>query len=257
MATDLAPVPAVAADRPADDLGLDRDFVRMLARLPFIALGMILAAWLGQQFSPLVPVVMLCVGMILAAVIDGIAFKVPNWLTLSMILAGWGFGVLNSFGVTIGPGPIEAAFRSDFPASGGISASLLGTLVAFGLLFPVFLIGGMGQGDVKMQAGFGAWVAALYGSNEGLWTIVYAICAGYIVGGILAFGMMMLRGQVHRNLSNIREIIRDLRVLVTMGPGAAHQRAHQRRATWHRLPYGIPLCIGFVGTIIYLHWVNS
>ena len=54
-----------------------------------------------------------------------------------------------------------------------------------GLLFPVFLIGGMGQGDVKMQTGFGAWVAALYGSHEGLWTIVYAVCAGYIVGGIL------------------------------------------------------------------------
>jgi prepilin peptidase CpaA len=257
MATELAPPPGISAKTPADDLGIDREFLLMLARLPFIALGMIVAAWVGQKFSPLVPVVMLCAGMILAAVIDGIAYKVPNWLTLSMILAGWGIGILNSFGVGIGPGPIEAAFRGDFPASGGIGASLLGSLVAFGLLFPMFLIGGMGQGDVKMQTGFGAWVAVLYGSNEGLWTIVYAICAGYLVGGVLALGMMLLRGQALRNLNNAREILRDLRVLVTMGPGAAHQRAHQRRATWHRLPYGIPLCIGFVGTIIYLHWINS
>ena len=58
----------------------------------------------------------------------------PNWLTLSMILAGWGIGLLNTFGVAIGPGPIDAAFRGDFPASGGIGASLLGTLVGFGLL---------------------------------------------------------------------------------------------------------------------------
>jgi prepilin peptidase CpaA len=257
MATEVAPLATITADRPADDLGLDRDFVRMLAKLPFIAVGIILAAWIGQQFSPLVPVVLLCLGMILAAVIDGIAFKVPNWLTLSMILAGWGIGILNSCGVSIGPGPIESALRSDFPASGGIGASLLGTLVGFGLLFPVFFIGGMGQGDVKMQTGFGAWVAALYGSHEGLWTVVYAVCTGYIVGGILALIMMLLRGQALRNLNNAREILRDLRVLVTMGPGAAHQRAHQRRPTWHRLPYGIPLCIGFVGTIIYLHWVNS
>ena len=115
----------------------------------------------------------------------------------------------------------------------------------------------MGQGDVKMQTGFGAWVAALYGSHEGLWTIVYAVCAGYIIGGILGLAMMMLRGQLHRNLGNVREIFRDLQVMVTMGPGAAHQRAHQRRATWHRLPYGIPLCIGFVGTLIYLHWIHK
>ena len=255
MAADLAP-PVVSA-RATDDLRIDRDFQRMLAKLPFIAAGMVLAAWIGQQISPLAPVVLLCAGMILAAVIDGIAFKVPNWLTLSMILAGWGIGLLNTFGVAIGPGPIDAAFRGDFPASGGIGASLLGTLVGFGQLFPVFFIGGMGQGDVKMQTGFGAWVAAMYGSHEGIWTIVYAVCAGYIVGGILGLAMMLLRGQLHRNLGNVREIVRDLRVLVTMGPGAAHQRAHQRRPTWHRLPYGIPLCIGFVGTLLYLHWVSG
>ena len=154
MATEIAPAPTSVSR--ADDLGLDRDFLRVLARVPFIAVGMMLAAALGQQISPLVPVVLLCLGMILAAVIDGIAFKVPNWLTLSMILAGWGLGALNSFGLSVGPGPIDAAFRGDFPASGGVGASLLGSLVAFGLLFPVFLIGGMGQGDVKMQTGFGA-----------------------------------------------------------------------------------------------------
>ena len=109
--------------------------------------------------------------MILAAVIDGVKFKVPNWLTLSMILAGWGIGALNSLGVTVGPGPVDPSLRDLFPASGGIGSAVLGSLVAFALLFPVFAIGGMGQGDVKMQAGFGAWIGALYGSHEGLWTV--------------------------------------------------------------------------------------
>lgn len=245
------------AARPTDDLGIDRAFVTMLARLPLIAAALVLAAWAGQQFSPLVPVVILCAAMILAAVIDGVAFKVPNWLTLSMILAGWGIGLCNTFGWTIGSGPIDPAYQSAFPASGGITASLLGTLVGFGLLFPVFFIGGMGQGDVKMQTGFGAWTAAIYGSNEGLWTIVIAVCAGYIVGGILGIAMMLIRGQLHRNLRNVREIVRDLRIMVTMGPQAAHSRAQERRPTWHRLPYGIPLCIGFVGTILYRHWLAS
>ncbi len=252
MATDLA-APARPAD-PADDLGIDRAFLMMLARLPVIAAGMVLAAWLGQKFSPYVPVVLLCAGMVLAAVIDGVKFKVPNWLTLSMILAGWGLGALNSFGVTIGPGPVDPTLRDLFPADGGLSAAVLGSLVAFGLLFPVCALGAMGQGDVKMQTGFGAWVGALYGSHEGLWTVLYAICAGYIVGGIMGFLMIVLRGQLHRNLSNFKEIAADFRLLLTAGPKAAAQRAQRRRPTWHRLPYGIPLCVGFVGYLAYLHW---
>jgi prepilin peptidase CpaA len=249
MATDLAPRPETA-----DDLGIDREFLLMLARVPFIAAAWVLAAWLGQHLSPLVPVGLLCGGMILAAVIDGIKFKVPNWLTLSMILAGWGLGALNSLGITVGPGPIDPQLQSLFPASGGLSAALLGSLVAFCLLFPVCALGAMGQGDVKMQTGFGAWIGALYGSHEGTWTILYAICAGYIVGGILGLLMIVLRGQLHRNLSNFRDIVTDFRLLLTVGPKAAAQRAQQRRPTWHRLPYGIPLCIGFVGYLVYLHW---
>ncbi|MFO0810451.1 MAG: A24 family peptidase [Gemmataceae bacterium] len=255
MATDTATAPQATIPAP-DDLGIDREFLLMLARLPLIAAGMVLATWLSAKVVPVGPVVLLCAGMILAAVIDGIKFKVPNWLTLSMILAGWGLGALNSFGIAIGPGPVEAALREAYPASGGIGAALIGTVVAFFLLFPVFFLGGMGQGDVKMQAAFGAWVGALYGADEGLWTIVYAVCAGYIIGGILGFGMILLRGQLHRNLSNVKEIFADLKLMATAGPKAASQRAHARRATWHRLPYGIPLCIGFVGYLGYLHWWN-
>ena len=237
----------------AEDLGIDRAFVLMLARLPLIAVGLVVAAWIGQRMSPYAPVVMLCAAMILAAVIDGWKFKVPNWLTLSLILAGWGIGLLNGLGVTIGPGPVNSLLRDAFPASGGLTASLLGTLVAFGLLFPVYLIGGMGQGDVKMQAGFGAWVAALYGADEGLWTIVFAVIAGYLVGGVLGVLMMLARGQLHRNLGNVKEIFADFKVMAQAGVQAAAQRAQARRPTWHRLPYGIPLCIGFVGYLSYLH----
>lgn len=257
MANDTMTAPANSSATPApDDLGIDRDFLLMLAKLPFIAAAMVLTAWLSFKISPLGPVVLLCAGMILAAVIDGIKFKVPNWLTLSMILAGWGLGAINSYGGQVGPGPVEEALRAAYPASGGLGAAFVGTLVAFLMLFPVFFLGGMGQGDVKMQAAFGAWVAVLYGADEGLWTIVYAVCAGYIIGGILGLGMMMLRGQLHRNLANVKEIFADLKLMATAGPKAAADRAHARRATWHRLPYGIPLCIGFVGYLGYLHWWN-
>jgi prepilin peptidase CpaA len=102
--------------------------------------------------------------------------------------------------------------------------------------------------------GFGSWVGALYGASEGGWTIVWAVCAGMIAGGVIGLAMMALRSQFDRNAKNFREILTDLRLMVTAGPKVAAARAQARRPNWHRLPYGIPLCIGFVGYLVYLHW---
>jgi prepilin peptidase CpaA len=252
MAT--ATAPATTALPSDDSLGIDRPFLMMLARLPLIAAGFVLAAWIGHQVAPAAPTVLLCLGMIVAAVIDGWAFKVPNWLTLSLVLSGWGIGLLHDFGVAIGPGPIEPTEAALAPLGGGLGAAFLGTVIGFAMLFPALFLGGMGQGDVKMQMGFGSWVGALYGASEGGWTIVYAVCTGMIVGGVIGLAMMLLRGQLHRNLSNIKEIMTDLRLMVTAGPQAAASRAQSRRPSWHRLPYGIPLCLGFVGYLGYLYF---
>ena len=45
------------------------------------------------------PLVVICFGMILAAFIDGWALKVPNWVTLPLVLSGWMLGLLHDFGV--------------------------------------------------------------------------------------------------------------------------------------------------------------
>src|SRR5712692_8694543 len=95
------------------------------------------------------PLWVLSVAMIVAAVIDGWKLKVPNWLTFPLILSGWLLGLIHDFGWITG--------------SGGIGASLAGTALGFALLLPVYAIGGMGAGDVKMQMGFGAWVGAFFG----------------------------------------------------------------------------------------------
>ena len=43
----------------------------------------------------------------------------------------------------------------------------------------------------------------------------------------------------------------DLQTLVTDGPTKAAARANTRRPSWVRLPYGVPLCIGFLGYLWY------
>lgn len=183
------------------------------------------------------PLLVICAGMIAAAVIDWWKFKVPNRLTFPLIISGWLLGLCNDFGLEAG--------------AGGIGASLLGTLVAFGLMLPIYAIGGMGAGDVKMTMGFGAWMGAFYGLPDGLWIIVCAFCAGTIVGGVIGMIMMMIRGRYRQNMANVKEIVGDLFTAPSIGEVA--DRANKRRPRWHRLPYGVPLCIGFVGYLIYLH----
>jgi prepilin peptidase CpaA len=190
------------------------------------------------------PLAFVCSAMIVAAVIDGWKLKVPNWLTFPLILSGWGLGLLHSFGLLESTG------------AGGIGASLIATGLGFLLLFPVYAIGGMGAGDVKMQMGFGAWVGAFYGmqateAHPGAgWIMVYAFCLAAVVGGVLALGMIAVRGRLRTNLANASEILRD--VLGASVAKAADQAA-RRKPRMHLLPYGIPLCLGFVSYLIYLH----
>ena len=252
-----APAPAAAPQVPAvadDSLGIDRAFLLQMAQVPFISVALVLAAWLSDRIWAAVagpepelrnlgPVVVVCLGMVLAAVIDGWAFKVPNWLTLSLVLSGWTLGLLHSFGVAIDAGV------------GGVGSALLGTALGFALLFPMLAIGGMGQGDVKMQMGFGAWVGAYFGGGQALLIIFCAFCLGAIVGGVFGLVMMAIRRQFYRNLSNFREIFTDLQVMLAQGPGKAAERANTRRKHWVKLPYGVPLCVGFLGYLWYLHLV--
>jgi len=193
------------------------------------------------------PLLFICFAMIVAAVIDGWKLKVPNWLTFPLVLSGWALGLAHSFELLDGTG------------SGGIGASLAGTALGFALLFPVYAIGGMGGGDVKMQMGFGAWIGAFYGLSESkmdpvhpgaLWIIFQAFCLAAIIGGVLALCMIFLRGQLRRNMSNTRAILGDL---FGQGPAGAADKATQRKPTMHLLPYGIPLCLGFISYLLLQH----
>lgn len=248
--------PVVAPVSNPDDLGVDRAFVLQMAQVPFIALGFVFAAYLshviwdaiagpGATMRNYGPVIVVSIGMVVAAIIDGWAFKVPNWLTLSLVLSGWIVGLLHTCGVAIDAG------------TGGVLSALLCTLIGFALLFPLLAIVGMGQGDVKMLMGFGAWVGAFFGGQDAVSILVWAFCLGAVIGGCFGLIMMVVRRKFGKNLSNFKEIFTDLQVMVAMGPTAAAERASSRRKHWDRLPYGIPLCVGFLGYLGYLFYTGQ
>jgi prepilin peptidase CpaA len=254
MSHETAPTPpSTPAASPPDDLGLDRAFLLQMAQVPFIAVGIaavtLLASWavapttwqFGTSVVNPVPVLVISLGMILAAVIDGMWFKVPNWLTLPLVVSGWILGLASDLGWQVAG-----------PEQGGVLASFIGMAVGFALLFPILFIGGMGQGDVKMQMAFGAWVAMIFGNSQAMGVLCWGFVFGVLAGGVIGLIMMLLRWQFDQNLRNMGEIITDMRVLATQGAQKAKERAQSRRPSWYRLPYGIPLCIGYVGYLVYL-----
>ena len=187
------------------------------------------------------PLWFISAAMIVAAVIDGRQLKVPNWLTFPLVLSGWALGLLHTFGLF-----------TAWTGTGDVWAALAGAALGFLLLFPVYAVGGMGAGDVKMQMGFGAWVGAFYGMGSGLFVIFWAFCLAVIIGGVLAVVMMLARGQIRQNLANARAIVGDL--LAPTKLGTAAEKAARRKSSLQLLPYGIPLCLGFLSFLAYYVW---
>ena len=192
------------------------------------------------------PVVVICIGMLAAAIIDWAIFKVPNKLTFPLIIAGWALGLAISFGWIQG---YQGA------SSAGFLASFLGTFLGLALILPIYSIGGMGAGDCKMTMGFGAWVGAFFGFSPGMGIIA---TSGLFVRRRrchrrhhrCACRLIALRGNYKQNAKHVQEIMGDL--FAAPGIGEIADRANKRRPRWHRLPYGVPLCIGFLGYLVFV-----
>lgn len=192
------------------------------------------------------PVWVMIVGMITAAVIDGWKRKVPNWLTFSLVLSGWALGILHSFGVRPDGWDVDGEAVTGV---GGFWASFGCTWVGFFLLFPLLLLKGMGQGDVKMQMGFGAWVGSFFGWSPGWLIVVLAFCVGAIIGGVIAIGMMIVNRSYKQNMQNMQLILMDFATGASLNTMSA--RGQGLRDQGPKLPYGIPLCLGFVAYLLF------
>jgi prepilin peptidase CpaA len=168
--------------------------------------------------------------LVVAAIIDGIQLKVPNWLTFPMIVSGWIFSI-GSY-----------ALAGD-PWWHGLGWSLLGTLVGLMLLLPAYAIGGMGAGDVKLLMGVGAWV---HGA-----TTLFAFCVSGIVGAVLAVLMVLARGVFLKHYFQFWAIASE--IMTVRDPEKLSEMAAERKSSMMLLPYGIPIAIG---TIAYFAWTG-
>ncbi len=163
--------------------------------------------------------------LIVAAIIDGLQLKVPNWITYPMILSGW----------------VYSAALSSYAGWEGLGFSLLGTVVGLALLLPLYAIGGMGAGDVKLLAGVGAW----------MWPTVtfFAFAVSAIVGGVIAIGMVLWTKSWDKHRDQFWGIFNE--IVTVKDPEKLAEIAAERKPRMFLLPYGIPIAIG---SIAYFAW---
>jgi prepilin peptidase CpaA len=103
----------------------------------------------------------------IAAIVDDVARRrISNWISCSAFGAGL---ILQT---------IQGGWR-------GAGAALLGTAAGAGVFLIFYLLGGMGGGDVKLMAGFGAVLGVKRLLEAALWT---AGCGGLMAALIIAAG---------------------------------------------------------------------
>jgi prepilin peptidase CpaA len=156
-----------------------------------------------------------------ATVFDIRSRRIPNWLVLAGIVAGFTWNVSSS------------------PGWSGLGRAAAGLGLGFILYFPLYLLRARGAGDVKLLASVGS----ITGPGNCFW--IFFLTA--ILGGAIAVVLLLFRGRVRQTFFNVAWIMQDL----------LHLRAPYRRSDeldvttpkGMRLPHAAMIA---VGTIAFL-----
>lgn len=165
-----------------------------------------------------VPTVAVLLVGVVASVSDLRTRRIPNALTFGAAALGLVFHVVSG-------------------GMSGFGLSLAGLATGLAIFFPVFALGGLGAGDVKLLACIGAWL----GPIGALWTAMYAAMAG----GAIAFALVLVRGYARQAFSNIWLLLCHWRI-VGIKP---LPELTLERGLGPRLAYALPITVGAVVTL--------
>lgn len=154
----------------------------------------------------------LVIGLV-ASVTDLRHRRIPNSLTLSAAV-------------------VAVGFHAATDGLSGAGMSIAGWAAGVALFFPLFALGGMGAGDVKLLAALGAWL----GPQRALWTALY----GSIAGGGIALALALGHGYLRSAMTNIGMLLLYWRV----GGVRPHPELALDRAGTPRMAFAVPIAAG-------------
>lgn len=167
---------------------------------------------------PVVVQVLVLLAVIPAAFFDLRQRRVPNWITLPAVV-------------------VAIALNTFLYETPGLWFSLKGLGLALLIYFPLYLLRGMGAGDVKLMAAIGAAVGPLD------WLGILFLTA--ILGGLAAMIAIVSRGRVRRTAKNIWFII--LSLVHHQAPYEANPALDVKNVAAVRLPHAIAIALGSIG----------
>lgn len=169
-------------------------------------------------------------------------------LVPATIYAGWNdyrfHRVPNA--LTFGVAAIGLAAQGYWNGRAGAIAGLEGMAVGFFLLVGLWLIRGMGAGDVKLMAALGAWL--------GPQMTLGAVAVGGLLGGVLALAIVARHRAWARMSANVGVLMVKMGSWKTaLGEFGSVQSLGRSTGV---VPYAIPLCLGawFVVANRYFGW---
>jgi len=149
--------------------------------------------------------------------------RIPNWLTYSGLLIG-------------------LTMRSVFAGWPGLKGGLLGMLLAGGIFYLLFVLGGMGGGDVKLVAAVGAWAGTVQ--------VASVLIVAALAGGALALCYMVMNRRVRETILNTVELVRHH----TSEGFQPHPVLNVQQSGTVRLPYGLAIAIGTLYCVGNAFW---
>lgn len=124
-----------------------------------------------------VPIALVLMAALIAAVTDVWKFKVYNLLTLPLLATG-------------------LLYHAIYGGTPGLAGSAIGALAGFSLMIILYTMGGMGAGDVKFVTALGAWL--------GLPLTFYVLIAGCIAAGAYAMVLLVTAPSLRETLLNMQ-----------------------------------------------------
>jgi prepilin peptidase CpaA len=158
--------------------------------------------------------------VVVAAIVDVLSNKIPNWLTFPSTVLGL---LINSY--------LEGVH--------GLASSIFGLGTGFLLLFVIYLLGGMGAGDVKLLSAIGA----LLGPKLVIYTFIWMALSG----GLLAIALVIYKKAFSQTLRNLKTLLLGWILRVSN----EHANLTIKNQSLIKLPYGVAIAIGAIFAVCF------